>query len=90
MKLAMRIQHHATLSIPKVSEEAPPAHNVCFSAEDFGETVDDDIRTIEDIGVDPIPNRFIYDDREIEAICQSSDPFEIRCHEQRIGWKLAE
>ena len=59
-------------------DNAPAAHDVRLTREDFRQAAHDDIRVFQDIDVDEIANSLIHDDREVEFVGQASKFLEVR------------
>lgn len=57
----------------------PPCHDITRSAENLGETCDDEIDIGQYIHVDKGTNRFVTDDNKLILICQLTDATQVRC-----------
>lgn len=69
---------------------SPATHNIAVTAEDFGETADDDIGVGKDVNVQKVANRLIDHDAEVVLVRECANAWKVGRFEERITGELAE
>ncbi len=90
---AFWVEHSAEMESagkhPETARTSPAAHYVAISTEDFGKTANYYICKRENMHIQEIPNCFVYDHSEVEAVCERSYSAKIGGFEERVTGEFA-
>lgn len=68
----------------------PAAHHVAIAAEDLREAAHYNVRMRHHVDIQEVANSFVYNNRKVEMIRQSTNPGQIWAFQKRVSWEFAE